>query len=224
MKILFDFKVDYLKKIDFFAQLKDEELAKLHSISSIKFYNKGEMIFYEKDILENIYYLKSGLVKLYKTDKFSKEIFLSNVSDNSLLYTVSNLSDDERMGAFYNVECIKECEVLTINAKSFKKLFFDNIEVLRKILEESYKNIKRFQDIIQRDIVFDGTSKVAFMIYNNLDNFNSLKKSEIAYLLHLRPETLCRILNKLTKQEIIEIKKGSIFIKESVKLREIFEY
>ena len=71
--------------------------------------------------------------------------------------------------------------------------------------------------------VFDGTAKVAHMLINDLQTFNRLKKHEIAYMLHIQPETLSRILNKLTRNGTIEIEKNTIVILNEQELREIYE-
>ena len=94
---------------------------------------------------------------------------------------------------------------------------------MTKILEESFKMIQQMQCIISRDVVFDGTAKVAHMLVNELDTFNRLKKHEIAYMLHIQPETLSRILNKLTRNGTIEIVKNSIEIVNLQELKDIYE-
>jgi CRP/FNR family transcriptional regulator len=94
---------------------------------------------------------------------------------------------------------------------------------MTKILEESFKMIQQMQCIISRDVVFDGTAKVAHMLVNELDTFNKLKKHEIAYMLHIQPETLSRILNKLTRNGTIEIEKNSVVILNIQELKDIYE-
>jgi CRP/FNR family transcriptional regulator len=83
--------------------------------------------------------------------------------------------------------------------------------------------IQQMQCIISRDVVFDGTAKVAHMLVNELDTFNKLKKHEIAYMLHIQPETLSRILNKLTRNGTIEIEKNSVVILNIQELKDIYE-
>jgi CRP/FNR family transcriptional regulator len=163
-------------------------------------------------------------VKLYKVDRFDNEIFLNKLHKNSFIYTVSNLcaKDDEALGVFYSVETVKECEVLLIDVKKFKSLFLTKPEILRRILEESYKSILQLQFIVNRDIVYDGMAKVANMLCNDLDSFNSMKKHEIAYSLHLQPETLSRILKKLVRNELIRIENGKVFIIDEKRLRDIY--
>ncbi len=66
-------------------------------------------------------------------------------------------------------------------------------------------------------------AKVAYMISNDLESFNSMKKHEIAYSLHLQPETLSRILKKLNRNDLIRTKNGKIVIVNIAKLKEIYE-
>jgi CRP/FNR family transcriptional regulator len=102
-------------------------------------------------------------------------------------------------------------------------MIYANHRLMTKILEESFKMIQQMQCIISRDVVFDGTAKVAHMLVNELDTFNKLKKHEIAYMLHIQPETLSRILNKLTRNGTIEIEKNSVVILNIQELKDIYE-
>lgn len=94
---------------------------------------------------------------------------------------------------------------------------------MQRILKESFHTISKLQCIINRDVVFDGIAKVAHMIDTDLEHFNRLKKHEIAYMLHIQPETLSRILKKLERNEIISIEKNSVIVRDENALREIYE-
>ncbi len=216
--------IEQIKNISLFKSLNDDELELLASISKIKNFSKGSTIFYEKEKLKYIYFLLKGSVKLYKVDRFESEIFLNRLEENSFIYTVSNLySADDPLGVFYSVEALNECQIILIDAKRFKSLFLTKPEIMKGILEESYKSILQLQYILNRDIVYDGMAKVAYKICNELDSFNSLKKHEIAYCLHLQPETLSRILKKMVRNEFIELNGGKVSIKNLKDLQNIYE-
>jgi len=195
----------------------------LASISKLKTYSSQNTVFYEKEKLDFIYFLINGEVKLYKIDRFNSEVFLNKLEKNSFIYTVSNMCGDSEYGAFYSVEALSDCEVLLIDVKKFKSLFLTKYEILLRILEESYKSILQLQYILNRDIVFDAMAKVAYMLTNDLDSFNKMKKHEIAYYLHIQPETLSRILKKLSRNEFIKSENGKIIICNIDKLKKIYE-
>jgi len=221
---MIDLKIkNNLKKIEIFDCLNEDEFDLLASISKLKTYSSQNTVFYEKEKLDFIYFLINGEVKLYKIDRFNSEVFLNKLEKNSFIYTVSNMCGDSEYGAFYSVEALSDCEVLLIDVKKFKSLFLTKYEILLRILEESYKSILQLQYILNRDIVFDAMAKVAYMLTNDLDSFNKMKKHEIAYYLHIQPETLSRILKKLSRNEFIKSENGKIIICNIDKLKKIYE-
>ena len=173
--------------------------------------------------ISHFYYIIKGSVKFYKVDRFDNEIFLYKLYSNSLIFNVSKLIDSFFISCYANAEFLEDSIILSIQSEPFRKMIYTNHPLMTKILEESFKMIQQMQCIISRDVVFDGTAKVAHMLVNELDTFNRLKKHEIAYMLHIQPETLSRILNKLTRNGTIEIVKNSIEIVNLQELKDIYE-
>jgi len=216
--------LEKLKNIPLFHSLNSDELELLTSISKIELYPKGQTIFYEKEKLDYIFFLLKGTVKLYKVDRFDSEIFLNKLEENSFIYTVSNLCvENDPLGVFYSVEALDECQILLIEVKKFKSLFLTKSEIMKGILQESYQSILQLQYILNRDIVYDGMAKVAYKISNEIDIFNNMKKHEIAYCLHLQPETLSRILKKMVRTGLIEMQNGKVKVKNIEELKNIYE-
>lgn len=216
--------VEKLKNIPLFYSLNNDEMELLASISKVELYPKGHTIFYEKEKLDYIYFLVKGTVKLYKVDRFDSEIFLNRLEENSFIYTVSNLCvENDPLGVFYSVEALDECQILLIEVKKFKSLFLTKPEIMKGILQESYQSILQLQYILNRDIVYDGMAKVAYKISNEIDIFNNMKKHEVAYCLHLQPETLSRILKKMVRTGLIEMQNGKVTVKNIEELKNIYE-
>ena len=182
------------------------------TFSKIKLFNKGEILFYENDTVNTVYYILSGTLKFYKVDRFDNEIFLYKLSKNSLIFDLSKLCDEFTIQCFANAEFLENSEILAVDSEQFKLLMSRNQDFLKRILKESFYMISQLQCIISRDVVFDGTAKVAHMIDVDLENFNMLKKHEIAYMLHIQPETLSRILKKLIRNSIIKIENNRVII------------
>ncbi len=97
------------------------------------------------------------------------------------------------MTCYANAEFLEDSRVLVFNNEKFRELMQTNHDFTKIVLKESFRMIQQLQCIISRDVVFDGTAKVAHMLVNDLRNFNTLKKHETAYMLHIQPETLSRI-------------------------------
>ncbi|AFL68081.1 Crp/Fnr family transcriptional regulator [Sulfurospirillum barnesii] len=215
--------LDLIASLPLFQSLQKEDIATIASFCTVHSHKGGDVLFYEKDSKDAIFYIISGSVKFYKVDRFDNEIFLYKLYSHSLIFNVSKLIDSFFISCYANAEFLEDSLVLHIKSTPFREMIYSNQRLMQKILEESFLMIQQMQCIISRDVVFDGTAKVAHMLVNELETFNKLKKHEIAYMLHIQPETLSRILNKLTRNGTIAIEKNSVEVLNIQELKDIYE-
>ena len=137
---------------------------------------------------------------------------------------ISELSSLEgnKIHCFSNAEFASDSVVLSVDFKKFKKFFLSKNPLILKFIQELiYKN-QQLQCIVNRELVFDATSKVAFMLINDLEMFNRLKRAEVSVLLHIQPETLSRVLKRLSRSGIIAVEKGAVFVANLKELEAIY--
>ncbi|MDD2699077.1 MAG: Crp/Fnr family transcriptional regulator [Arcobacteraceae bacterium] len=210
-----------IQTINLFKNTTHDELELLASISSASKYEKDALLYYEAESTDKLLFLVSGLLKVYKIDKYDNEIFLYYIYPNNMISELSNL-EENRIRCFSNTVFIEDSIMLSIDFKKFKELFLYKNELTQNFIQELiYKN-QQLQCIINRELVFDATSKVAYMLINDLDIFNKLKRNEVSLLLHIQPETLSRVLKKLQRNEVISIDKGIIEIEKYDELKFLY--
>ncbi len=215
--------VSLIASLPLFEGLNKEDIDRISSFCSVRSHKEGDVLFYEKDTKDSIYYIIEGSVKFYKVDRFDNEIFLYKLYSNSLIFNVSKMIDSFFISCYANAEFLEDSKILSIQSTPFREMIYSHHALTTRILEESFKMVQQMQCIISRDVVFDGTAKVAHMLVHDLHTFNRIKKHEIAYMLHIQPETLSRILNKLTRNGTIAIEKNAVVILNETELREIYE-
>lgn len=211
-----------LRNLSFFKNLDEKNLELLSSFSFVSKYKKESILFYETDSNNNIIFLVSGMIKVYKYDKFDNEIFLYHIYEDSLVSELSSISNTE-INCFSNASFVEDSIVLFINFKKLKEHFFDKNLLVNELVEALFKKNHKLQCLINRELVFDATAKVAFMISSDLKMFNSLKRQDVSFMLHIQPETLSRVLKKLSRDGIIEIENQKIEIKDKMALNSIFK-
>ena len=215
--------VAFLDSIPLFSGLETGVLEALCACSKLAYYGVGETLYYEKEEDPYLYFIVQGGVKFYKVDRYDNEIFLYHLGANTLVFDVAKICQDHCFVCYANAEFTQDTELLAFESVGFRDVLKATPSLMQRILKESFRAISQLQCIINRDVVFDGSAKVAHMLVSDLENFNILKKHEIAYMLHIQPETLSRILKKLERNGFIAIEKNCVIIRDEIALREIYE-
>ena len=212
---------EIINSIDFFKTLTQEQIEQLCEISTLKRFSKDAILYYESESTNNLMFLVRGLLKVYKVDKFDNEIFLYHIHENCMISELTSLRQHE-IFCFSNAEFVKDSQILSINFEKFNELFLSQNILTQEFIEELLKKTQQLQCIINRELVFDATAKVAFMLHNDLEMFNHLKRQEVSFLLHIQPETLSRVLKRLTRNKVIDIVSGEVIILNHDELTAIF--
>ena len=211
-----------IRSLDFFENLSDEQIDILSNFSFISKYEKDSILFYETDLKTNLLFLVSGLIKIYKYDKFDNEIFLYHIYSNSLISELSNLNTNE-IFCFSNASFIEDSVVLSIDFLKLQEHFLNNNLLVKELMNSLLKKTNQLQSLVNRELVFDATAKVAYMLVSDLKMFNNLKRQDVSFMLHIQPETLSRVLKKLSRDNIIEIENQQVIIKDEIALNSIFK-
>jgi len=208
-----------IQSIDFFKKLSNDELDLISSIAIINTYKKDYIVNYEKEQNNSLLFLLDGLAKAYKIDKHKNEIFLHYIYKNSM---ISDLKKDI-IYSFSNVVLLEDSQILSLDYKKFQEYFLNKGILSLEFTNEIISKSAQLHSLINREFIFNSVAKVAMMLCNDLDIFNTLKRVEISLMLHIQPETLSRVLNRFKRDEIISIKNTKVTILDEKTLRLIYE-
>ncbi len=109
-----------MKRIDFFADLTEEELENLRYLCEERSYKKGDLIFEEGSSAEYLYVLKEGKISIdikVTGDRYLSVLTLSRFAEP---FGWSALIPPYRFTA--SVRCVEDTRVIAINGKELKKL------------------------------------------------------------------------------------------------------
>lgn len=199
----------------FFGNFDEETFTLLNNISTLVKKDKKEAFFFEEDEGENIYFLVSGIVKLYKTNGEGKEAIVHFVKPGELFAEIL-LFLKHRYPV--TAEATEASLALGINAKKLYHLIEQKPDLAIRLIGMMAQRIKYFLSIIENLTLSDAKNRLLkyLKMQANKKNDNSvilpITKGDLAILLGITPETLSRLLKKLSEEGIIKVEGKKITI------------
>lgn len=190
-----------LKNIDMFTSLNDTEFNELISITTLKKLQSDNILFYEGEKPNYFYILLDGQLKLYKTGFKSQEVVLHYFNKPSLIAEMATLENFNFPATCVAVQ--DNTMIGMIEQEKFKLMLEKNSELSLHIIKSLTKKIKNLEVSINRNLIFDATTKVCSILKENPTIFKTQKNVQIANLLNMAPETLSRSITKLKNLEIL---------------------
>ncbi len=209
-----------LDALALFEFLDESQIKELEKMSIIKSYKKGATLFLEGDTPKELLIVARGRLKVYKTDLKFNEIVLHQFTPTQMVAEMPLFE-----GVPYPASASFETDgaILHINFETFKKAFFSQSEIAFSFVRSLSKKIKNLEMLINRTMVLDATARVAHYIYEHESELQNVKHKELAQLLHIKAETLSRVLKKLSQMQLIE-KSGKFYqVKNAQGLKALFE-
>jgi CRP/FNR family transcriptional regulator len=189
--------------------LDDEEILELCKNKAEQSFGKGDIINHEGGKITSFKYLKSGLVKLFRTLQSGEEQVITITRPFEF---VSNMSIFSGELYRYSVSALEDSVVCAIKLDYIKKLLLKNgafaMGLLTRIAEVNEKIIGQTLDLRQKNLI----GRVAYvLLYFSREIYNSrifdipVSRKEIADYIGMSPANVIRTLSEFKKEGIIKI-------------------
>lgn len=200
-------------KIPIFKNLDCDEVDEIFKIVEHKEYLKGEILFNEDDIVDSLYIINEGKLKIYKYTKNGKEQILHILNEGDFWGEMHLLK--EKKAKVY-AKAIEDCNLSKLNKKIFKEFLLKKPEVAIKVLEGVSEKLEHLENLATTLADNDGDTKLAYLLieFSNKYGVNVDKKIEIdlpitreemANFTGLTRETVSRKLKNFEKLKLIKM-------------------
>lgn len=191
-----------LKELYLFNSLNEDEIKSIESMTLIKKLQKGEILFYEGEQADSFYILLEGELKLYKTNAKANEVVLHHFIEPTMIAEMATI-ENTPFPATSSAQTDNTL-IAIIDKEKFLKLIEEIPQLSWHIIKSLTHKVKSLEKSINRNLVFDASTKVCSLIDEHKDIFRTHKKIDIANILNITPETLSRTLRKLKDLEILD--------------------
>ncbi len=208
-----------------FDSLTEEEYQIVNSSRTEYVYGRGDIIRKEGDPIDSFLYLRSGLIKLYKTNKNGKDHILSINKPGDFISLLSIFSNSVYK---YSITAIEETKVCNIELESLKKVIKSNsafsLKVLNRICNVSDDIIESQFEIRQRQVKGRIAYFLLFLadkIYRSNEFRLPITRREIGELISMTTENTIRTLSEFKKDGIISMDGKIIRITDYIRMEGI---
>jgi CRP-like cAMP-binding protein len=133
-----------LRHIPLFAQLAQEELAHVAAMTVERHYDRGDMILLEGDTGGALHYVRSGLVKVYKTSSAGKDQMLRLIAAGNTFNDVPALDGGPNPAS---ASALEPSTIYVIQRAELRKLILTRPEVAEAVVTEVAKLLMSAQPL-----------------------------------------------------------------------------
>jgi CRP/FNR family transcriptional regulator, cyclic AMP receptor protein len=209
-----------LRNVPLFAVLTENQLEVLTSVVSRKGFPRGTTIIAAGDMTDSLYVIISGRLKVMMTDDDGGEVILAILSANEFFGEMGLLDDAPRSAS---VVAIEPCELLSLSKKDFKKCMAENFEMTMTVMRGIVKRLREADKKIGSLALMDVYGRVARLLLEMSETIDGQKvvtkklaKQDIAKMIGASREMVSRVMKDLQTGGFIEVKGGSIFLKDNI--------
>jgi CRP/FNR family cyclic AMP-dependent transcriptional regulator len=190
-----------------------------------RFYPKGSIIILQGSSINEVYFIVSGLVRIYSIDKLGNQHTVALFSENHVMPISWLLTDPGKDGALFFYQAITDTSCYSMLRDEVRHYMRGNIDscfLLLDVLAKSYLNSAARIQTLQRS---NASEKIDFVLYyvaqlygrnisgNELVELKApITHQEIADLAGLTRESISRQLTKLKYHSVLYLINGKTFI------------
>ncbi len=199
-----------------------EELKKLSNDRRIKFLKKRELLFEEGDYPRYLYFVKSGKIKIFKTNEDGKEYIVHISTDGDFIGYVDLIKDSKYSES---AAALEDTEVSLIPKEDFQSLMYANRDVASQLIKMLANNIAEKEEQLLQ-LAYNSVRKRvadALLLLSEKEGnkeFNVLR-DDLARIVGTAKESVIRMLTEFKEDGYIDIIDGAITIKNKPKLESL---
>ena len=211
--------IDNVKKTNNISLTSDER--------EVYDYKKKQMIYAEGQRPKAVYYIKSGKVKIYKTNDDGKELITNILINGDFIgytYVLENIAYKE------SAEALVDAEIMTISKDDFLSLISADAQVAKQFIKLITRNVLEKEESLLNLAYNSLRKKVAYQIIIMLDKLKNdspnkkeikLSRENLAQASGIATESLIRTLSDFKAEKLVDIQGGTIIILNEEKIRNL---
>ncbi len=216
----------FIRGVDFFNELPTDHISRIQGVMQERTYKKGTILFFEGDAGDELFIIKTGKVRVYRTGE-TKEVVLAYLFPGDTFGEMAVFQRDEVRSA--SVEAIQNSTFYVLKQEDFNKLMAQHPAISIQLLHLAMHRLRQTNEMIKDLTLLDAPSRIYKTIMRLAKECGVVRPEgiwinmkwthqQIADLSGTVRETVTKCLLELQREEIISIEEKKIFIHDRKRL------
>ncbi|KAA0220547.1 Crp/Fnr family transcriptional regulator [candidate division KSB1 bacterium] len=222
-------KLWYLKNINILEGLPEDYLKNLAARTSMSHVRKNGAIYFPEAQAKNIYFLKTGHVKIVRLSPEGREAILDIIGPGEVFGELA-LADDEGEIYVEIAEALDEVLICAMSKDDFVEFLKKNADLNLRMLKLIGLKLRKVEAKVE-DLIFKSVrDRIMAFLLRFAESFGKIKdrritvpkflsQDEIAHMTGASRQTVATILNELRKEGVIDFTAKSLTILKPESLR-----
>ena len=218
-------KFGYLKMIDIFQDLSEQEIEEIDRATTMSTCRRGKIFYMPEDTSEVLFLLKKGRVQLYRISPDGKKLVMATVEPGSVFGEMTLIGQ-----GMHNTfaETTEDCVLCVMNREDVERLLLTKPMVALRIFEVLGSRLRETEARLQQ-IAFKGIpARLASLLLRlsnerGSDTIDGLTHQDLGERIGTYRETTTQTLNTFKTEGLIDIGRKRITILDRAGLERIAE-
>lgn len=222
-------KLWYLKSINVLEGVSEHQLAALAARTSMRQLRKSGVIYFPEAQSQNLYFLKSGHVKIARLSPDGREAILDVVGPGEIFGELG-LADEPEEEYVEIAEALDDVLICATSKNDFMEFLKKNPELNLRMIKLIGMKLRRVESKVEDLIFKTARERVIGFMLRFAEAFGKIKdrqisvpkflsQEEIAHLTGASRQTVATILNELRQEGLIDFTTKSLTILKPERLK-----
>ncbi len=211
-----------MNNIEVFKDIKESSKIELKKILKERQFSTKEILFNERDIVDKVYFLKSGKISIFKMNENGERKIIFILRSGEI---INEISFDNTKSTTIGCEAFDKAIILECMGKDFIKVMEEDFTLTKNILISTQNRNRRLYRQLKNSISIRIDKKLAAKLYRIGKEFGvckgewtllnvNLTITYIADMLGCKRESLSRAMKILQDEKLVKIEGKKVYIKK----------
>jgi CRP-like cAMP-binding protein len=214
-------QLEFMKSLPYFAGLDESVLASVRKYVFEKKAERGEILSFEGEPSDTLYFVAAGVVKVFKTSADGKEQIFRIIRPGESFNDVPVLSGGVNL---VSAAALGPVVLNGMKKKDLEAVIRENLQIALNIIQVLSMRVQELVSLVEDFSFRHVTGRVAKMLLEYSDNSigegRRLTQQEMAGMIGTAREMVGRSLKSLEDEGAIRIERNRIIVTDSRALRE----